>query len=89
MYANVATITEEGDCTLRIECLTESVNKFWITVSQNGTTIVTRRMINCNTSATMMVDGLSMLPGEFDYEIEVVIGEDINVILLGGFAGSK
>ncbi len=58
-------------------------------MSQNGTTIVTRRMINCNTSATMMADELSMLPGEFDYEIEVMIGEDINVILLGGFVGSK
>ncbi len=88
-YANVTTEIEEGNCTLTVECLIEGVDEFWITVNQSGTTVLTRRLIDCNTPALMMIEELPMLPGNFNFEIEVVIGEDIKVTLLGRFEGSK
>ncbi len=91
MYANVEANTMDDNCTLRIQCVSEDFNEFRITVTQSGTTILPRTMIDCNASVPVEVpvEEQSMLPREFDYEIEVMIGEDINVILLGGFVGSK
>ncbi len=88
-YANVAANTEDDSCTLRIQCVSEDFNEFWITVTQSGTALLTRTMIDCNSSVPVVVEAQSMLPGEFAYEIEVMIGEDIEVILLGSFTGSK
>ncbi len=88
MYADVTAVPKDGNCTLVIECSIEGVNEFWITVNQSGTTVPTRRLIDCNFSAAMMVDELSMLPGEFEYEIEIMIG-DIMVILLGTIEGNN
>ncbi len=89
MYANVAANTTDDNCTLRIQCVSEDFNEFRITVTQSGTAVLTRRMIDCNASVPVVVEAQSMLPGEFDYEIEVMIGEDIKVMLLGSFTGSK
>ncbi len=88
MYADVTAVLEDGNCTLVIECLIASVDEFWITVNQSGTTVPTRRLIDCNASAAMMVDELSMLPVELEYEIEMMIG-DIMVILLGTIEGNN
>ncbi len=85
MYADVTPVPEDGNCTLVIECFIEGVNEFWITVNQNGTAVFTRRLIDCNASAAMMV---SMLPVEFGYEIEMTIG-DVMVILLGTVEGNN
>ncbi len=82
MHADVTPQPEDGNCTLVIECSIEGVNEFWITVNQSDTTILTRRLINCSTSVAMMADELSMLPVGFEYEIEMMIG-DLMVILLG------
>ncbi len=89
MYANVAAISGNDNCTVRIDCVIEDVNEFRITVTQSGTTVFTRRMIDCNASVPVVVVEQSMFPEEFEYEIEVIIGEDIKVILLGSFTGSK
>ncbi len=88
MYADVTAEPKDGNCTLVIECLFEVVNEFWITVNRSGTTVPTRRSIDCNVSAAMMVDELSMLPVEFEYEIEMMIG-DIMVILHGTIEGNN
>ncbi len=88
MYADVTPKLEDGNCTLVIECSIEGVNEFWITVNRSSTTILTRRLIDCNASAAMMVDELSMLPVEFEYEIEMMIG-DVMVILLGTIEGNN
>ncbi len=88
MYADVTPELEDGNCTLVIECSIEGVNEFWITVNQSGTTVPTRRMIDCNASAAMMVDELSMLPRELEYEIAMMIG-DVIVVLLGTIEGNN
>ncbi len=82
----------EGDnCTLTVQCVTQGLNEFWITLTESDTTILPRTMIDCNASVPVVVpvEEQSMLPREFDYEIEVMIGEDLKVMLLGSFTGSK
>ncbi len=90
MYANIVTAnTRDDNCTVRIDCVIEDVNELRITVTLSGTTVFTRRLIDCNASVPVVVVEQSMFPEEFEYEIEVMIGEDIEIILLGSFIGSK
>ncbi len=91
VYANVAATSEDDNCTVTVQCVSEDFNEFRITLTQSDTTILPRTMIDCNASVPVVVpvEAQSMLPGEFEYEIEVMIAEDIKVTLLGSFTGSK